>query len=380
MLPQLLNKELMTTPTFKVSSFDSSAGVFNSPPEVVVLSQLLLSPTPETEIQPEALRSETLDKMLALAQSHHVLMRALPIYTQIEWQKDRAAWACDALNREQARVENAVGFLARICTVFEENQRDVTVIKSLDHWPDLGSDLDLYTNSEPRKIIDLMKARFNARLAPRSWGDRLANKWNFIVPGLPELVEIHMGRLGQTGEHVVFANGLAARARQLRLAEKTFRVASPEDRLMICTLQRMYRHFYARLCDIFDTLHLLENDPIGVDYEKLRDTASQAGIWEGTATFLVIVSDYVRTYRGFGIELPRWVRSSAKFNADQVYFRNGFLRISIAPHSMKLYASQLTSMLLHGHVASTARLSLLPCLAVAAAAGQKITGSDKGIW
>ncbi|MGA2696004.1 MAG: hypothetical protein ABSE92_08080 [Terriglobales bacterium] len=370
----------MTTSTLKATSFDSRNATFNSPPEFVLLSQLLLSPAPETEIEPENLGREVLDKMLALAQSHHVVMRALPVYAQIEQQKDRAAWAFEAMNREQARVGTAVGFLARICSVLEENQCDVTVIKSLDHWPDLGSDLDLYTNSDPHKVVDLLKTHFNAGLAPRSWGDRLANKWNFIVPGLPELVEIHVGRLGQTGEHVVFANGLSARARQLQLPAKTFRVASPEDRLMICTLQRMYRHFYARLCDIVDTLHLLENDPLGVDFEKLHHTALRAGIWEGTATFLVIVSDYVRSYRGFGIELPRWVRASAKFNANEVYFRNGFLRISIAPHSMKLYASQLASMLFHGDLASSARLTLLPCLAVAAAAGQKITGSDKGIW
>lgn len=370
----------MTPTVSKASSFGPRNSPFNSPPECILLSQLLLSPTPENDIQPEALAWETLDKMRVLAESHHVVMRALPVYTQIEQRKGHVAWACEAMNREQTRVENAVGFLARICSALEENRCEVAVIKSLDHWPDLGSDLDLYTNAEPLRIIDLMKVYFDARLAPRSWGDRLANKWNFIVPGLPELVEIHMRRLGQTGEHVVFANGLCARARQIQLPPKTFLVTSPEDRIIICTLQRMYRHFYARLCDIVDTLHLLENDPAGVDYEKLHNTASRAGIWEGTATFLVIVSDYVRAYRGYGIELPRWVRSSAKFNANEVYFRNGFLRIPIAPHSMKLYASQLASMLFQGDLVGTARLSLLPCLAVAAATGQKITGSDKGIW
>jgi len=370
----------MTAPALKVDASDSLRATLNPPAECILLSQLLFSPTPETAIQPESVASETLDKMLTLAQAHHVVLRALPVYAQIEQRKDYAAWASDAMKREQARVNNAIGFLARICSALEENQCDVTVIKSLDHWPDLGSDLDLYTNSDPRKVIDLMRTHFNATLASRSWGDRLANKWNFVVPGLPELVEIHMGRLGQTGEHVVFANGLNTRARELQLPEKMFRVASPEDRLIICTLQRMYRHFYARLCDILDTLYLLESDAQGVDYEKLHYTALRAGIWEGTATFLVIVSDYVRMYRGFGMELPRWVRASAKFNANQVHFRNGFLRISIAPHSVKLYATQLASMLFRGNLASTARLSLLPCLAVAAAAGQKITGSDKGIW
>ena len=75
-----------------------------------------------------------------------------------------------------------------------------TVIKSLDHWPDLGSDLDLYTDADATHVVNIMRACFSARLADRSWGDRLANKWNFVMPGLPELVEVHAGRLGQTGE------------------------------------------------------------------------------------------------------------------------------------------------------------------------------------
>jgi hypothetical protein len=50
------------------------------------------------------------------------------------------------------------------------------------------------------------------------------------------------------------------------------------------------------------------------------------------------------------------------------------------PESATLYASQLATFLLNRELKNTARLSLLPCLATAAAVGQKITGSDKGIW
>jgi hypothetical protein len=50
------------------------------------------------------------------------------------------------------------------------------------------------------------------------------------------------------------------------------------------------------------------------------------------------------------------------------------------PHSVKLYASELKTLLLQGEVRNSFRLSLLPCLATAAALEQKITGSDKGIW
>jgi len=254
----------------------------------------------------------------------------------------------------------------------------VIVIKSLDHLPDLGSDLDLYSDAHPEKVIRGMSDCFHAELAPRSWGDRLANKWNFIIPGLPELVEIHMGRIGQTGELISFAKALVTRSGLLQVGERTFRITAPEDRLMICTLQRMYRHFYARLCDIVDTAQLLEKGSL--DFDDLQASAEENGIWEGVATLLTIVSDYVLAYRGRGILLPSQVRSAARFGGDAISFGKGFLRIPILPHSARLYASEWTNLMLSGQLLSTARLTLLPCLATAAALGQKITGSDKGIW
>ena len=65
----------------------------------------------------------------------------------------------------------------------------------------------------------------------------------------------------------------------------------------------MYRHFYFRLCDIIDSAALVETD--GIDFEDLRKAAQAAGIWEGTATYLAIVSDYVESYRGNRVELPQ---------------------------------------------------------------------------
>ena len=98
------------------------------------------------------------------------------------------------------------------------------------------------------------------------------------------------------------------------------------------------------------------------------------------ATYLAIVSDYLTQYRGRGLELPPFVRVSARFGGDELRFIRGFLRIPIMPQSAKLYGSQLTTLLLHRELWNSVRLSLLPCLATAAAVGQKITGSDKGIW
>jgi hypothetical protein len=344
-----------------------------------LLSRLLFSETRKAKLP--NLNREQFQELVSLANSHHVLMRSMDTLRAVAASAhdyERYEWATEALEHEHARIDNVVLFLREICGAFAAEGCDVIVIKSLDHWPDIGSDVDLYTNAEPARVISLMRKTFSAHPDARSWGDRLANKWNFIVPGLPELVEIHMGRLGQTGELIGFAGSLVSRSRSLKIGNYFFQVPAAEDRLIICTLQRMYRHFYARLCDIADTAQLLESGI--VDFDDLRNSAQESGIWEGVATFLTIVSGYVHRYRGTGIDLPASVRSAARFGVDQVHFGKGFLRIPILPHSARLYASEWTTLMLHGQLRSTARLSLLPCLATAAALGQKITGSDKGIW
>ncbi|HET6218951.1 MAG TPA: hypothetical protein VFE27_18150 [Acidobacteriaceae bacterium] len=320
-------------------------------------------------------------ELLALANTNHVIVRGLEVFLKIMLDarnEVRADWAATALAAERRRIDNAILFLHAICTVFTEEGRDATVIKSLDHWPDLGSDLDLYTNADSEEICTLMKRHFQAQIAPRSWGDRLARKWNFLIPGLPEPVEIHMGRLGQTGEQVAIASWLSARARPAMIGGQTFRVPAVSDRLMISTLQRMYRHFYFRLCDIVDTATLAASRSI--NYDELRSSARTAGIWEGVATYLVIVSDYLKQYRGSGLDLPQLVRAGARFGGGEVYFGRGFLRVPIMPQSAGLYRSQLTGLLRRRELYNSARLGLLPWLATAAVVGQKITGSDKGIW
>lgn len=358
---------------------------------MLLLSHLLLSPSfsrPVTQGKTSLLDSEILnisreafDQLVALASSNHVIVRGMDLFVramQGAHDEARKQWAVEAVSGEHARIQNAIPFLHAITAAFEEAGYDIAVIKSLDHWPDLGSDLDLYTNTEGGQVLDLMRRRFNASLAPRSWGDRLARKWNFVIPGLPESVEIHMGRLGQTGEQVVLAASLAQRTRLVEIDGQTFRVPAVSDRLMISTLQRMYRHFYFRLCDIIDSAGLVDNGL--VDYDDLQVSAQEAGIWEGVATYLVIVSDYVKNYRGYGLDLPARVTAAARFGGEQIFYAREFLRIPILPQSASLYGSQLGGLLRRRELESSARLGLLPWLATAAAVGYKLTGSDKGIW
>ena len=368
--------------------------VKNSTECLTLLSQILLKnleATPDgSSASPEGVKralnatsrplSESLSEFRSLAHSHHVVIRAFPALQQMAADENdslSADWVAKELEQERTRIRRALACLEPICDALSR-AGEVIVIKSLDHWPDLGNDLDLFTTAEPSDVVSIMKQRFEAKVEERSWGDRLANKWNFVVPGLPELVEVHVQRLGQTGEQLAIVDSLVNRSRRAQFDGHTFPVPAPEDRFVISTLQRMYRHFYIRLCDIVDNAQLIENGV--VDYTYLRSLARSAGLWDGLATYMAIISDYVELYRGRDLALPELVTSAARFGGDQVFFKRNFIRIPLLPHSANLYAAELTRLLLNGEITNTLRLSLLPGLAAAAAIELKLTGSDKGIW
>jgi hypothetical protein len=320
-----------------------------------------------------------LAEILSLANSHHVIMRTFPSLHQllVRENEEAARWVHQAITNEQDRITLAMSFLPPICGALAQIGK-VVVIKSLDHWPDLGNDLDLFIDAEGSEVIRVMRNEFGASLAERSWGDKLANKWNFIVPGLPELVEVHVARLGQTGEQVAITRSLVDNMRVGHFGPFAANIPAPENRIILSTLQRMYRHFYVRLCDVLDNATLIESG--NVDYAALKALAEPAGLWDGLATYLVIVSGYVKSYRGSELPLPALVTEGARFNNDLVHFRRKFLRIPIFPQAMKLYAAEWKRLFINGEIESTLRLSLLPGLATAAALEMKLTGSDKGIW
>ena len=352
-----------------------------------LLSRLLFTPghpsskTEALAAEIAAISRDEFDDLVTLANLNHVIIRGMEIFLEIArdaHDEVRAEWASLRWRRSMRASTTRCPFCMRSVT---PSRRKDWMSRSSSPWitgPTLAATWIFTPTPTRTAVAALMSKRFQAQIAARSWGDRLARKWNFDIPGLPEAVEIHMQRLGQTGEQVAIAAGLAGRARVVQVGEQTFRVPAVSDRLMISTLQRMYRHFYFRLCDIVDSAGLVEARAI--DYQDLRFSAKVAGIWEGVATYLAIVSDYVKQYRGTGLDLPEIVTAAARFGGEQVFFARAFLRVPIMPQSAKLYGSQLTGMLQKGELQSSARLSLLPWLATAAAVGQKITGSDKGIW
>ncbi|HEY3926769.1 MAG TPA: hypothetical protein VGL89_00205 [Candidatus Koribacter sp.] len=360
-----------------------ATAVANEREHIAALSQLTLNPSASAEAirHIAALDQSQRDELVSLADSNHVIIRGLqPVVNGALSLNlpEVAQWAQSVIDKERARIINALSKLEVICNALEADGCQVTVMKSLDHWPDLGNDLDLYSTADEKLICRVMTDKFSAHIEPRSWGDRLAHKWNFQVPELPEAVEVHVQRLGQTGEHTALARRFVTRRVQKTVEGMTFMVPAPEERVIVATLQRMYRHFYFRVCDIVNTKNLVESNTI--DYIELKKAADLGGIWPGVCSYLRIVSDYVKQYRGVALDLPPQVVNAAPFGGEKVFVKGRFIRVPIMPQGADLYTRQVTSAAFRGDVPATFRLSLLPPLASAAAVAFRFTGSDKGIW
>lgn len=349
------------------------------------ISENQAEPADPTAVQPDLMRVCQLNQIdlgvfLSLADAHHVTVRALQglqnSAASLSGYDQLQAWCQTSLSRERSRIAAAVEKLVPVCSALQAAGAEVAVIKSLDHWPDLGSDLDLYTNGDEATVIRVMTGEFKAIREPRSWGDRLANKWNFKLPDLPELIEIHVRYLGQTGEQKALARRVLERSVSKTVAGQTFRVPAPEERIIISTLQRMYRHLYFRLCDMADFANLLKQGE--VNFSELEKAATVGGIWPGVATFLQLIADYVNPY-GYGVKIPSDVLAAIPTANLRVHLGGKFLRVPKAP-AAGLYGSQLISAGRNADFRAMLRLPLLPPLAVSAFLAYYMTGNDKGVW
>jgi hypothetical protein len=353
----------------------------------------LASPGKRGEISPQmaetlsglqGMSKEEWSDFLRFAEMQRVYLRTLQLFEK--WNVDGAAGSRsagpfgleDLAQVEERRNGCALAALEKVVLALGLTGHTPVVIKTLDHWPDIGSDLDLFIAASEADTVRAMRSELRAEPQPRSWGDRLAHKWNFRIPGLPQLVEIHVGCLGQTGEQDTLPLHLEQTSVMCDAGPFRFRVPAPEEQVTLATLQRMYRHFYIRLTDLLNLTGLVRAGSL--DFARLRSSAERWSIWPGVATLLKITSDYNERVGVGPLPLPEFVVRSAHFGADITYVGEQFLRVPIVPQGSQLFLQQLIGTGAARHFRSAARLSLLPVLAAAAFVNLRMTGDDKGIW
>jgi hypothetical protein len=329
-----------------------------------------LSPEQFTDFLAQAEKQRVLRRVLEVLQAHlrkTTQERAIAEIVEV------------ALAKEEDRLLTCLTCLNEIVSRFEQSGHQVAIMKTLDHWPDTGSDVDLLVNAEEREVREIFENELHAVRQKPSWGDKLAHKFNFHIPGLAELVEVHVGCLGQTGEHTALAAGVLSRLVRVTYDRYSFPVPIPEDKIVVATLQRMYRHYYIRLTDIVNIFGLMTSGVL--DFDRLQEIAEAASVWEGVATLLVVVQQYGLKYGGGGaITLPQNIQMAAQFSAEKTYLSQSFVRVPLVPQAANLFFRQFAGNGLKHNPAAMMRLSLLPLLATAAFISFRITGNDKGVW
>ena len=167
------------------------------------------------------------------------------------------------------------------------------------------------------------------------------------------------------------AQRLVGRRQHRELMGHVFPVPAPEERVITATLQRMYRHFYFRICDIANTAAMVEQNQI--DYKELEKAANLGGIWPGVCTYLNIVTDYVAEYRGDGLSMPATIFENCRLRRRRGTREEPLPACADHAARASLYTRQVRTAALRGDVGATFRLSLLPPLASVAALAFRVS-------
>lgn len=348
-----------------------------------LLSVFILNPAHTTELfdSVSVFNQKQFDNFVSLLDKHHVLLRVLTPLQEMAMAAGNAVLAVRArtvIDAERERIREALQSMEAVCAELESAGCPVVVIKTLEHWPDFGSDLDLFSNGDERAVVDVFRKTLGARSTTRCWGDYLSHKRSFNLPGAQTPAEIHISRLGQAGEHVELAKRIVARRQPVQVDGHTFQVAAPEERVIITSLERMYRHLYFRICDILNLERLLCSN--GLAFGELQSVAKQSGIWPGVAACMKIVSDYISSYGGTAWSLPPQVSSTNGFTVEMLFERDGLWHFPVLPQGARLFATEFAHAIRRGDLAASARLSLLPPLASVASLAYAVTGNSGRIW
>jgi Uncharacterised nucleotidyltransferase len=347
------------------------------------LSTFILNPANSAELLKTVSKMDQAQfaSFLALLDKHHVLLRVLMRLEAAAVAAGPAGPAKrihSAIARERKRIREALPYLKAICRELEAAGCPVVVIKTLEHWPDFGSDLDLFVTDDERCVFDILRSKFRARSTTRSWADFLSHKRSFQLPGLQTPVEVHIDRLGQAGELVQLAKRIVTRRRLMPFDGLAFAVPAPEERVIVTSLERMYRHLYFRISDLLNLARLVQGGELV--FAELEVVAKQNGIWPGVAACLKIACDYTNYYTATHWALPPQVRSAASVEVEMLFERDGLWHFPVLPQGARLFAWELSHAIRRGDLAASARLSLLPPLASLASLAYAVTGNSGRIW
>ncbi len=266
------------------------------------------------------------------------------------------------LNEERLRVASGIHVARRLATALREKGLPCVFIKTLDNYPDMGHDIDVLVEGPQDVLHEVMTSVLGGKLKRRTLSEHLSNKWNYEFATYPT-VEIHQGRLGQVGEEARIVRPFLQWAQEVRVnGGESLPVPAPEHRLVLAMLQRVFRHFNVRVCDVVNAHRMLVREDF--DWPMLGELTFECGLAKGMRHYLALIATILED-RGERAEflgraesvyggVPRPIR---------VWVERGYFRFSLWRVGPSAYTSKFLSCTRQLDLGATARLLLIPMLA-----------------
>lgn len=236
--------------------------------------------------------------------------------------------------------------------------------KALQHYPDLGRDLDLVTLADPPDDARLLSG-VPAEPRPGSWLARLAGTRLYHVRDPDLELDIQHGAVGVAGQHAAVARHLVENRRVSAIADHALAVPSPEDQLVLQGIQKVLGRRSFRIADAVHTLRAIREGQL--DWPGMVAFARRAGAWHALSCYLAYVDQIHR--RAFGRAVLDGPMRSHLASRDwgQVGFRQGRFRFPAGRAHVQLYLTELVSAVRRRDMVAGARLVAYAPLAAATA-------------
>lgn len=196
-------------------------------------------------------------------------------------------------------IDNLISFSKHMNTskemllFMEKIQQDLRCIgldeyvffKTLEHYPDLGNDIDILTPG--KGIIQIMNVFSGKYGATRSIVEKLTGK--FII-NLQNLCFLEFySSLSNFGEKYLSEDSIVKRSKLIEINGFKFKVPSNEDAFLIIIIHSMYRHGgILKLSEFYQAVLILGSNSI--DWNYLYNMCHTWGITAGLFCFLNIIS------------------------------------------------------------------------------------------
>jgi len=219
---------------------------------------------------------------LSLTQKNRVPIRLYESFVKLGFQPGEVYQ--NFVNAERARIKNMVVLMGELNKMLDKSGIDFVYMKNYQHYPDMGEDIDLFVNTRTKKVDSIFINTLKAKPHKRTLLNKIGGKTQYTLDGWPFEIEIHHGRMGSMGEHIIFTKYLVANRRNANIDGVELWVPSPEDQFIVQVLQRVYGRFYFRISELVYVINAVLMERFDWDY--IVKIAKLMGIFDGLQLYL----------------------------------------------------------------------------------------------